>query len=875
MNHTIRALSIVAIFIWTGCISKNEKVKTVNLRTEYLDNPIGIGTKTPRLTWRFEGQEADFSVSKVEVYIWEKPGQKAEKNHIEKKNTSEGTLITSVDIPGPLKPLTRYSWDVTVWDMHGRKCHTSEQASFETAMFSANDWQAKWITDSQDKEYGPAPLFRKNMEIAGTKKILSARAYISATGYYEMFINGKRVGKNYLDPGYTDFSKRILYTVHDISTLLTQGKNAVTAILGNGWYNEQGPATWNFHKAEWRNRPRLLAEIHICYDDGTEDVISTDDTWKASTGANIYNCIYTGDHVDLRQEEKGWKLPDFNDSKWAKAEEVPAPVSLLTAQQMPGIGITEEVAASDLKKISDQLYVYSFPKNMSGFCRLKVKGESGTRIALKHSEMLKNDGRVEQRNVDFFFYPRNKGEVFQQDELILRDANEGVEFTPSFTYHGFQYVEVESSKPIELKKESLTALFVHTDVKSVGSFECSNPTLNKIWKATRQSYLSNLESIPTDCPQREKNGWTADAHISVDLGLLNFDGITVYEKWMDDFIDNQRGKGDVTGIVPSNNWGWEQGPVWDAALFIIPDALYQYYGDSRCIQKMVPTLDRYLAYLDKEEKEGLIPFGLGDWVPYKSKTNNTYTSTAYYYLDYKLRASFAKILGEDDSRFLAKAEKIRKDINDHFFNPETNAYAEGTQTAQALALYLGLPPEGKEKQVAEKLHGLVAGNNYFLDFGVIGSKTVLRMLTQYGYVEDAIKMAMKTEAPSWGYWVDKLGYTTLAEEWVTDPVKNGSSLNHVFLGDISAWMINQLAGINYDPKEPGFAHILITPHFVTDLSWVKGQYQSVKGLISSEWKRENGKVVLNITIPEGCKASIIIADGFNKEVGAGKHQFEF
>ncbi len=876
MNRTTVVISIIAFFGLAGCTPKNEKVQPVGLRTEYLENPINIGTSAPRLTWRFEGQDPDFSVSKTEVNIWKNPERKGPKILIEKESTSAGSLLSMVTVPDTLKPLTRYWWNVTVWDRHRNKCCTSELASFETAMFSEKDWQARWITDNHDKEYEPAPLFRKNIEVQD-KEILYARLYISATGYYEMYINGKRIGKDYLDPGYTDFSKRILYNVHDITSLLSQGKNTISVVLGNGWYNAQGPATWDFHKAAWRDRPRFLAGFHIRYSDGTEDVVLSDSTWKTSTGAYTYNDIYSGDHVDLRLEEKGWKMPSFDDSKWGQAQEVSSPSSELVAQQMPGIQVAGEFPASGMEKFNDQLYVYTFPKNMAGFCRLRVKGTPGTRITLKHGEILKKDGRLEQRNVNFFFYPRNPDEVFQQDEVILRDANEWVDFSPSFTYHGFQYVEVESSNPVELGRESLTALFVHTNVKSVGSFECSNPILNKIWEATRQSYLSNLESIPTDCPQREKNGWTADAHVSVDLGLLNYDGITVYEKWMDDFIDNQREQGDITAIIPSSGWGWGKstGPVWDAALFIIPNALYEYYGDSRCIQKMIPTLDRYLAYLEREEENGLLPFGLGDWVPYKSKTNNTYTSTAYYYLDYKLRASFAKILGEDDSRFLAKAEKIRKDINDHFFNPETNTYAEGTQTAQALALYLGLPPEGKEKQVAEKLHELVAGNNYFLDFGVIGSKTVLRMLTKYGYAEDAMKMVSKTEGPSWGYWVDKLGYTTLAEEWMVDPVKEGSSLNHVFLGDVSAWMVNELAGINHDPQNPGFARILITPHFVKDLSWVKGQYQSVKGLISSEWKRENGKIILSVMVPEGCSATIITGEGQKTEVGSGKHQFKF
>lgn len=867
-------LCVVILGITLSCATKNENIQPVGLRAEYLETPICIGTKTPRLTWRFEGTNSDFVTSKAVVNIWENKDQTGAKITIAKENTSVEPLLTLVTVPDTLKPLTRYYWNVTVWDGNGAQCRNSELASFETAMFSERDWQAKWISDSHDKDYEPAPLFRKNIEIAN-KSIVAARAYISATGYYEMFISGNRVGKNLLDPGYTDFSKRILYTVHNITSLLNKGQNTVCAVLGNGWYNVQADAEWNFHKAEWRARPRLLAEIHVEYADGTKEIIKTDGTWKTSTGEYTYNNIYSGDYVDLRKEEKGWKTPVFDGSKRNKAIEMPSPSPLLTAQQMPSIHITEELPASEIKKFNNQLYVYTFPKNMAGFCRLKVKGAPGTVVKLRYGELLKKNGRLEQGNVDFFFYSKKPGEAFQQDEVILRDSNEMVEFTPSFTYHGFQYVEVESSKPVELTKESLMALFVHTGVKPVGSFECSNAVLNKIWNATRQSYLSNLHSIPTDCPQREKNGWTADAHISVDLGLLNYDAITVYEKWMDDFIDNQRYKGDITGIVPSCNWGWEKGPVWDAALFIIPNALYEYYGDSRCIQKMLPTLDRYLVYLEKEEKNGVIPFGLGDWVPYKSKTNNTYTSTAYYYLDYKLRASFARILGEDDSRFLAKAEKIRNDINGHFFDDETNTYAEGTQTAQALALYLGLPPEGKEKQVAEKLHELVVNNNYFLDFGVIGSKTVPRMLTKYGYVEDAMKMVTKTEGPSWGYWVENLGLTTLAEEWMVDPVKNGSSLNHVFLGDVSAWMVNQLAGINYDPENPGFTHILITPHFVKDLSWVKGQYQSVKGLISSEWKRENGKVTLNVTIPEGCRASIITEGGQKTNVGAGNHQLEF
>ena len=872
LNSIIYLFSIIAVTSLLSCNRINKNVQPVDLRTQYMENPIGIGIQNPRLTWRFEYGDHQVTTSRAEVNVWKNAERKGEKISIVKNADAKEPFITSVAIPDMLEFFTRYYWDVTVWDANGTKCLTSELASFETAMFSEKDWQAKWITDEHDKDYEPAPLFRKKITIAD-KQIVSARAYISSAGYSEMYINGERVGNTFMDPGFTNFSKRLLYTTNDITNLLNAGENTVSAILGNGRYNYQAGGAWNFSSAVWRDRVSLMAEIHVHYSDGNEEVIITDDSWKTSSGALYYNNIYSGDNVDLRLEQKGWKKNNFDDSLWKQAKEITAPAEKIVARQMPGIQITEEYKASGFNKISDQLYVYSFPKNMAGFCRLRVKGEAGTKIKLRHGEMLKNDGRVEMRNVSVFFEPNHKDEQAQQDVVILRDANEWVTFSPSFTFHGFQHVEIESSKPVELTKESLTALFVHTDVESVGSFECSNPTLNKIWEATRQSYLSNLEGIPMDCPQREKNGWIGDAQFAIDLALLNYDGINFYEKWMNDFIDGQREKGDITGIMPSSDWGWGPGPVWDAAMFIIPDALYKYYGDPHCVQKMLPTLDRYLAYLEKEEKDGLITFGLGDWVFYKTETDGTFTSSAYYYYQYKLRALFARITDDDDSRFLAKAEQIRKAINDKFYDAATGAYAGGTQTAQGLALFVGLPPEGQEQKVADKLHEMVSGNNYFLDFGVIGSKTVPRMLTKYGYVDDAMKMVAKTDFPSWGYWMEKKGYTTLPEAWEYTRIQDFSSLNHVFLGDVSAWMVNELAGINYDPEIPGFTHILITPHFVKELSWVKGEYNSVKGRIISEWKREDDKVRLNVTVPAGCSATIITDDGSEYSIEGGNHEF--
>ena len=839
----------LSFLLLLGCKSGEVAVTPVNLRTEYLVEPVGIDAKSPCFTWEYHGSDKRFVPSKNEIRIG---------------TSSKQLALYSSDMA--LKPRTKYYWNVTVWDANGKHLKISKTATFETGMYSFDDWSGKWITDNHDKEFRPAPLLRKVFN--ANKTIQEARLYIAAAGYYNMYINGQRVGTNQMDPGYTHFDKRILYVTHDVSSLLKQGENVIATVLGNGWYNEQTKAVWNFETARWRARPSLLCELHITYTDGSKDMIVTDASWKTSTGADILNNIYSGEWYDANLEQSGWNNINFDDSKWQSAIEIKCPTQMLVAQQMPAISVKEELHPVSMNAFNDHDYLFSFEKNFAGVCRLKVSGEAGTRIEFTHGERLDDNGHLSIVPINEYFHAVDTTERFQTDMYILKGDGEET-FTPSFTYHGFQYVEVKASKPVQLTKKSLTGLFMHTDVQSVGHFTCSNPLLNKIWDASMNAYLSNLHSIPTDCPQREKNGWTADAHVSADLGTWGFDGITLYEKWMNDFIDNQNAEGEITAIVPSSGWGLGEGPVWDAALFVIPNVLYNYYGNLRCIQKMYPTMLRYLEYLKSKEKDGLITFGLGDWVPWKATTNTDYTSTGYYYLDNVLMARFASLLGKDATPFQKKAEELKQRINQKFFNSEMNTYAEGTQAAEAVALYLGLVPKEKEQAVANKLHELLQTNNYFLDFGMLGSKTVPAMLTKYGYVEDAMKMITKTEQPSWGFWIEKMKYKTLSEDW-----KCASSLNHVFLGDVSSWMMNTLAGINYDSDNPGFRKILFTPHFVKDLNWAKGEYHSINGYICSEWKREGAQVILTVTVPLGTEATVKVKDQIIP-LQSGVHKLKF
>lgn len=836
------------------------------IRCEYLKNPLGIDVATPRFTWEISaGHNGKQTACRLKV---------ATSPQLLKRGKADvwKSRRVNTDIPRmvyqglALQAHTRYYWQVEVWS-NSRKL-TSEIASFETAKLSITDWHdAKWISDTFDKEFRKAPLLRKSISLE-EKNIKNARLYVSGVGYYEFFINGAHVSDRKLEPGYTHFDKRVLYSTYDVTSMLQHGENVLAAELGNGWLNIQSLSVWEFEKARWRMRPRMIAELRITYNDGTVQTIPTDRTWKTNSGACSFNNLYSGEVYDARLVHKGWTIPGFDDKKWMPAIEVEAPAKILTSQQMPPIRVVREVKPVSMRKIDDYTYIYDMGENMTGVCRLQVQGPTGTCVTLAHGELIHDDGTLNQGNIEIYFKREKNGlpqhvdpfERIQTDTYFL--SGNGMEtYEPRFTYHGFRYVEVASTRPLTLTQESLTGLCMHTDVEPVGNFACSNEILNKLVEASCNSYLGNLFSIPTDCPQREKNGWTADGYVGMDYGLLFYDGITVYEKWMNDFIDNQRERGDLSGIIPSSGWGYADwiGPVWDAALFIIPNNLYKYYGDTRAIEKMWDTCVRYLQYLETREKDGKLTYGIGDWVFYKAKTDTHFTSTAFYWLDNVLMAKFADLTGHDGTKYRAKADNLKELINNEWFDAEKKMYANGTQAAQSVGLALGLVPEEHAQAVADNLVRMIRDNGHQLDFGMLGSKFVPAMLVKYGYADDAYKMIIRPEAPSWANWIHR-GLTTLPETWVLDKDFKDASLNHAFLGDISAWMMNSLAGINPNPKKPGFAGIIIRPQFINGISWAKGEYRSVRGLIRSEWKREGNQIELNIIIPANTEAELQLRD---------------
>ncbi|MDR3628641.1 MAG: family 78 glycoside hydrolase catalytic domain, partial [Ignavibacteriaceae bacterium] len=453
------------------------------------------------------------------------------------------------------------------------------------------------------------------------------------------------------------------------------------------------------------------------------------------------------------------------------------------------------------------------------------------------------------------------GQPYQTDYYILNGKGNET-YIPRFTYHGYQYVEVTTEPAVELAKENLEGLFLSTGSEEAGSFSCSNELLNKLYAATLESYRSNFYSIPTDCPQREKNGWTGDAQISCETGLWNYDGIQAYRKWLQDLRDEQRPTGELPGIVPSSGWGyeWGNGPAWDSALPVITWELYQYYGDIDILNENYEAIKRYVDYLGTRTKDGIQTIGLGDWVSI-TKTPVEITSTGYYYYDALTLSKMARILGKTGDRetYGALADKIKTIFNETFFNQTSNQYNIQTQTALSCALYQGLAPQQATEQTVTDLIKQIELKNFHPDFGLLGSKYVFNALHSSGNDEIAFKMLNSTEYPGWGNWIAK-GATSLWEDW-----QGANSLNHIFLGDFTSWYFKALGGLNIDQDNPGFDSFILKPAFIEQLSFVKCNYNSVNGNIISNWKMENGVINWQVVIPANTQAKLVIPDKYSIE----------
>lgn len=858
--------AMVLFFMLVPCLQA--QLLPQRLRCEHLENPLGIDVTQPRLSWQLEAQSNERAQYQTayRILVASSP-EKLERNVGDLWDSGKVSSDQSILVPYEGKALhSRLScwWKVKAWDKQGQPGPWSTVGFWEVALLKADDWAARWIASS-DKEASPpplepAPLFRREFDV--TREIRQARAYITGLGYFEMSLNGRKVGDHELDPVKSRYDRRVYYLTFDITKQLQEGANALGVWLGTGWFNMHTKAVWGFGQAPWRARPRLLCQLEIEYVDGSRQRIISDRSWMVGTGPIIFDGIRNGETYDARLEQPGWKKPGFDDTLWISAAEVEGPKGKLSAQMLPPIRTTRILEPHAITEVKPGVWVYDFNQNLAGKLQLTVRAPAGTRISLKQGERLYPDGTVEQKQIARFI---RSGEL-QTDTYICK--GEGLEiWEPRFVYHGFQYVEVRglSQRP---STDLLHAKVLNTDFESAGFFVCSKELFNKIQSCTRWAFIGNYHGIPTDCPHREKIGWTGDAHLVGETGLFNYDMAASYTKWIRDFADEQRDDGDLPGVVPTSGWGYQHGkkeayrhlgygPQWEGAYVILSWYVYIYTGDTRILSDHYAGFRRYLDHLTRHAEDGILRFGIDDHAPARTKTPPEDFTTGFYYQIAWILSQSARILGKEaDARHYAKmAESIRSAYNKYLYNPATGLYASGSQTAQSAPLYFDIVETSQRERVLAKLIENVESRDNHLDTGVVGIKFLMNGLVAHGRADVAYRIASQTTFPSWGDWIRK-GANTLWQKW-----DDSMSRNHVMFGDISAWMFKHIGGLQPNPALPGFKRFLIHPKFLTsfpDLTWAQVKHQSPYGPIHCTWRRDNDRIVLDLKVPVNSRAMVCL-----------------
>ncbi len=850
----ISILTTVLLIAFCLTLQADESLTATNLRCEYLRNPLGIDVKKPRLSWILDSDQQLQGQTAYRILVADSQ-KKLAQNIGNLWDSGKVQSNESVDIAyagEKLQSRQQACWKVHVWDKAGLPSAWSETATWEMAIDSC-DWQAKWTgipqTDNPEiSKKNPALYFRKTFQLSESAK--KARVYISGLGYYELYINGKKVGDHVLSPNHTNYdrrqstqfgeirvgnmSSRVLYETFDITSFLHSGENAVAVCLGDGWYfqnerEEDVPYSYD--------TPRFIAQLEMQLADQSRKTIISDNTWKTSFGPIVHNGIYSGEIYDARLEQPGWNNINFDDSQWAAAHIVRPPQGKLMAQMSPPDRIINTIKPVSISHPEPDAWRYDLGQVISGWVRLKVNGPRGVKIKLNFIE-------------DFGF---NYG---QTDTYILKGGGQEV-WEPSFTWHAFRYVDI-SNAPFAMTIDNLEGRIVNTDVKSAGQFSCSNSLFNKILENYRWTQLGNMHGgVPSDCPHRERRGYTGDGQISAQAAIYNFDMAAFYTKWLNDMSDAQNA---VTGYVPNTvpYQGGGGGVAWGSAYILIPWDMYLYYGDKQILERHYESMKKWMAYLVKmRDDDGIIvENNLGEWVPPDpTEIPPSFVSTAYFYHELQLMNKIALVLHrKKDAIYFDKiAQKTKIAFHKKYYRPDKNIYSIGRQGANVFALGFGLVPDSLQSAVfASLVHNIQVNTKGHFDTGMMATPLLLDVLTKFGRVDLAYTLMAQADFPSFGYEIEK-GATTIWETWWgTD------SHSHPMFGSVCQWFYNALAGINSDTKSPGFQNIIIRPQPVSGLKYAQASYQSNHGAIKSRWEMNNNDFVLHLSIPSNTTASVFI-----------------
>jgi alpha-L-rhamnosidase len=864
-----------------------------NLKVDYNVNPLGIDNEQPGFSWEVGDLTRSAVQSAYRILVSSSPGllEKENGDIWDSKKVDSNETIQILYDGKPLKSSTRYYWAVKTWNGDDEATEYSETAWFETGLFNPVDWQGEWIThdptppEEPEDFYKriPAPLFRKAFGLQ--KELKEARLYISGLGYYEAYLNGKKVGDHLLDPGWTQYAKTVYYAAYDVTESLQNGDNVLGVQLGNGWYNPLPMRMFghNLREVLTIGQPKVLAQLKLTFTDGSTEYVVTDESWKTADGPIVRNNIYLGEWYDAREEKSGWKTTDYIDNNWTNAQSIEAPPGELNWQFIPPIKHTRTVYPKRIYEPEDGMYVVDMGQNFAGVIRFKLKAPAGTEVVFRYAELIHKDRTIDvntsvaaQIKAPGRGGPGAPDVAWQEDRYFAKGG--GVEvFEPKFTFHGFRFVEI-TGLPYKPSLNDIEGLRMNADLPDNASFECSNNLFNKVQEVAEWTMLSNVFSIESDCPAREKYGYGGDIVVAGETYIYNYDMSTFYVKAVRDFERDALEDGAMTECAPNigiNARGVtpESGPPgWTLAHPFLLKQLYRYYGNKELVKEQYQPLKNLVDFYRRNVPDHIIEDGIGDHVSIDERPRPV-TSTAFYYHHAKILSEMAMLLGKkSDAQYYAHlAGDIKEAFIEEFVNKETGEVYTRTQAAQVFALYYDLLPEDLRDKALEVLKDeIFLKHRGHLSTGIFSTKMMLEYLSEQGLDEINYTMMNQKEFPGYGYMIDN-DATTLWENW---PFKQHDSKNHPMFGSVSEWFHKSILGIQQSDNSVAFSEIVIKPSLVKGLSWAKGHYNSMRGKIAINWWKFGHDIFMNIEIPANTKALVYIPkhNNTNPDIYEGDYQ---
>lgn len=856
---------LFCLISFTGLSAQQLSVNS--LTVEHKVNPIGMDAAQPRLSWKISASGNNVMQTAYQIRVATNASFASSSIVWNSGKVASDESILQKYAGNELKSGQRYYWQVKVWDNKGRASKWSQTAFWETGLLSPSDWKAQWIEFAEATDrYIPAPFFRKEFDV--TKKVSKAVIYATAHGLYELHLNGEKVGDQVFTPGWTTYGHRLQYQVYDVTKQLQKGQNAIGAILGDGWY--RGSLAWGDNWGIYGKKLGLFAQMRIDYSDGTSSLIVTDDSWKATnSGPIVKNGIYYGEEYDATKNLEGWSRAGYNDNAWKKVSIGNYDFKLVSSEGAEIRKIEEIKPIKIFKSPSGKLLV-DMGQNMVGWIRLKVNGPKGTKVTIRHAEVLDKEGE---------FYTENLRAAECVLKYTLAGTGEEV-YEPRFTFMGFRFIEVDGF-PGTLTADNITGVVVHSDMQPTSKYESSDSLINQLQHNIVWGQKGNFLDVPTDCPQRdERLGWTGDAQAFFRTAAFNYNVAAFFTKWMKDLALDQRKGGEVPVVIPDvlNPQGSETAGCsagWGDVATIIPWELYLVYGDKQLLETQYPSMKAWVEYIRKKSGDSMIWKGgsvYGDWLFFHPLVNNhtspdghtehDFIATAFYAYSTRILANAARVLGKtDDAKTYDELFNKIKKVFIHEYVTSAGRVGTNSQTSYVLSLMFNLLPDDLRAKSAQFLVNDIRSRNTHLSTGFLGTPYLCHVLSDNGFVDVAYDLLLQKTFPSWLYPVTQ-GATTIWERWDgqrpdgTFQDKGMNSFNHYAYGAIGDWMYRVSAGL--DTKSAGYRHLLLKPHPSKKLEFSKATFESAYGTVTSGWERKDGKILVNLVVPPNAKATVIL-----------------